>query len=47
MFENLVNQEAGKLISADIRHNRFPGAVLYAGPDASGKLTAALDTFLP
>ncbi len=44
MFENLVNQEAGKLISADIRHNRFPGAVLYAGPDACGKLTAALET---
>ena len=44
MFENLVNQDAGKLISADIRHNRFPGAVLYAGPDASGKLTAALET---
>ena len=44
MFENLVNQEAGKLISADIRHNRLPGAVLYSGPDASGKLTAALET---
>ena len=44
MFENLVNQDAGKLISADIRHNRFPSAVLYSGPDASGKLTAALET---
>lgn len=44
MFENLVNQEAGKQIANDIRNNRFPGAVLYSGPEASGKLTAALET---
>ena len=44
MFENLVNQEAGKFIRADIRHNRLPGAVLFAGAEASGKLTAALET---
>ena len=44
MFENLVNQEAGKQIISDIKHNRLPGAVLYAGPEASGKLTAALET---
>lgn len=44
MFENLVNQEAGKQITADIKHNRLPGALLYAGSEASGKLTAALET---
>ena len=44
MFENLVNQDAGKLISSDIKHNKLPGAVLFAGPEASGKLTAALET---
>ena len=44
MYENLVNQEAGKLLAADIRHNRLPGAILFAGPEASGKLTAALET---
>ena len=44
MFENLVNQEAGKQLASDIRHNRLPGAVLFAGAEASGKLTAALET---
>ena len=44
MYENLVNQEAGKLLRADIKHNRLPGAVLFSGPEASGKLTAALET---
>ena len=44
MFENLVNQEAGKLLAADIRHNRLPGAILFSGCEASGKLTAALET---
>ena len=44
MFENLVNQEAEKLIASDIRHNRLPGAILFSGTEASGKLTAALET---
>ena len=44
MFENLVNQEAGKLLAADIRHNSLPGAILFSGSEASGKLTAALET---
>ncbi|MCR4954492.1 MAG: DNA polymerase III [Treponema sp.] len=44
MFENLVNQEAGKQLAADIKANRLPGAILLAGPEASGKLTAALET---
>ena len=44
MFENLVNQSAGKLLISDIKHNKLPGAVLFSGPEASGKLTAALET---
>ena len=44
MFENLVNHKAGKLLAADIRHNRLPGAILFSGSEASGKLTAALET---
>lgn len=43
MFENLVNQQAGKLITSDIKKNILPGAVLFSGSDASGKLTAALE----
>ena len=33
-----------KTISSDIRNNNFPGAVLFSGPEASGKLSAALET---
>ena len=44
MFENLVNQEVGKQLVSDIKGNRLPGALLYSGPEASGKLTAALET---
>ena len=44
MFENLVNQDAGKQLASDIKNNRLPGALLFSGPEASGKLTAALET---
>ncbi len=44
MFENLVNQEAGKFLLSDIKKNRLPGAILFSGAEASGKLTAALET---
>lgn len=44
MFENLVNQSASRDLTADITNRRLPGAVLFSGPEASGKLTAALET---
>lgn len=44
MFENLVNQETGKSIISDIKNNLLPGALLFSGSEASGKLTAALET---
>ena len=43
MFENLVGQDASQYISSDIRKGSFPGAVLFSGNSASGKLTAALE----
>ena len=33
MFENLVNQEAVKLLISDITKEVFPGAVLFSGND--------------
>ena len=44
MYENLVGQTAKEALINDIRNERFPGAVLFSGNDASGKLTAALET---
>ena len=44
MFENLVNQPAAKLISQDIKNNKFARTVLFYGNDATGKLSAALET---
>jgi DNA polymerase III subunit gamma/tau len=43
MFENLVGQGAGKLLIDDILNNRLPPSMLFSGPVASGKLTAALE----
>lgn len=43
MLENLVGQDAAKSIIADIKNKNFPGAVLFAGNNATGKLTAALE----
>ena len=44
MYENLVNQEASKLLNSDIKKNLMPGSILFSGAEASGKLTAALET---
>ena len=43
MLENLVDQPASKAIISDIKNNKFPGAVLFAGNSCTGKLTAALE----
>ncbi|MEL3906326.1 MAG: hypothetical protein P1P65_04770 [Treponema sp.] len=43
MFENVLGQPAVRLLCDEIRHKTFPPAVLFAGPEASGKLTAALE----
>ncbi|MCR5189146.1 MAG: DNA polymerase III [Treponema sp.] len=44
MFENIVQQEITKNLISDIKKNNLPGAILYSGPEASGKLSAALET---
>ena len=44
MFENLVNQEAKSYLIQDIKSHSLPGAILFSGTEASGKLTAALET---
>lgn len=45
MFENLLAQDAVRAsLSGDIGRNSVPPALLFSGPPASGKLTAALET---
>lgn len=44
MYENLVQQEASKELISDLKNNLMPSAMLFSGNDASGKLTAALET---
>lgn len=44
MYENLVGQSAVELLSADIKNNNLPRAILFSGDDCSGKLTTALET---
>ena len=44
MYENLLNQPVTSQLKSDIDNNKFPGAVLFSGPEGSGKLTAALET---
>lgn len=44
MFDNVLNQNITSQISRDIVSGQFPGAVLYSGPQGSGKLTCALET---
>lgn len=45
MFENLIAQDAvRKALEGDIAAGRVPPAMLFSGPPASGKLTAALET---
>ncbi|MDR2490391.1 MAG: hypothetical protein LBD20_03205 [Spirochaetaceae bacterium] len=44
MFENTIEQSAVADIIADLHGGVFPPAVLFRGPEASGKGTAALET---
>ena len=43
MFENLLFQDAAKLLTDDFRNKTLPNALLFAGLSGSGKLTAALE----
>jgi DNA polymerase-3 subunit gamma/tau len=43
MFENLIAQPVSNLLSDDISASRLPPSMLFSGPSATGKLTAALE----
>ena len=44
MFENVLGQSVIQLLSDELEQGKMPPALLFAGPEASGKLTAALET---
>lgn len=44
MYDNLLYQNASSLLRDDILQDRLPGSILFSGPDATGKLTSALET---
>lgn len=44
MFENVLGQPVIQLLCDELQHGNVPPALLFAGPEASGKLTAALET---
>lgn len=43
MFENLISQNAANLLMDDISSGKLPPSVLFYGPPAEGKMTAALE----
>lgn len=43
MFDNLLHQNVSQLLKQDITSNKLPGAILFSGPQSSGKLTCALE----
>jgi DNA polymerase-3 subunit gamma/tau len=44
VFENLIGQdEVRSLVEGDLRGGSLPQSILFAGPPASGKMTAALE----
>ena len=44
MFENVLGQPVIQLLSDELEQGKVPPALLFAGPESSGKLTAALET---
>jgi DNA polymerase-3 subunit gamma/tau len=44
VFENILGQEAARRLSSDIEQSRLAPSMLFAGPAASGKGAAALET---
>lgn len=45
MFDNLLGQDSVRdSLSRELREDRLPPSLLFSGPAASGKLTAALET---
>lgn len=44
MYDNLLHQNAASLLAASINEDSLPGALLFCGAEASGKLTCALET---
>ena len=43
MFDNVLYQPASGMLIKDIDNGTLPNAVLFSGPDSSGKLTCALE----
>lgn len=43
MFDNVLHQSASDLLTEDIAKNKLPSSLLFSGPEASGKLTCALE----
>ncbi len=43
MFDNVLYQDACKLLASDIQNNTLPQSMLLAGPQCSGKFTSALE----
>ncbi len=44
MYDNVLFQNASRLLEDDIKNSRLPGAILFSGNPATGKLTTALET---
>ena len=44
MFENVLGQPVIQLLSDELEQRKVPPALLFSGPESSGKLTAALET---
>ena len=43
MFDNVLYQPAKEMLMKDISNGTLPNAVLFSGPDSSGKLTTSLE----